>query len=90
MSTELEDFQNLVTHPGWLRLVHSNKEYWQEQLGTHLAACANERDDVAALNKMRQVIAAKQAVERFIAQPSERIRVLDAPQPQPSLTRGGL
>lgn len=92
---ELEDYKNLITHPGWLRLVNAEREYWNEHLGDHLARCADDRDEATALNKLRQVIAAKQAVERFIAKPAERLRILENPQSAPPVTqtrmyRGGM
>lgn len=91
---ELEDFKNLITHPGWLRLVRANTEHWAERLSGHVAQCANERDDVAALNKLRQVIAAKTAVEAFIAYPQDRVRALEPKKAEPQRVtttyRGGI
>jgi len=86
---EREDLKDLLKHPGWLRLVTAEKAWWDENLGAQLAVCANDANDVAALNKMRQLVAAKQAVDRFIARPSEMLKRLEAPQPQPTLARGG-
>ena len=76
MTDEQRDFEDLLRHPGWVQLVNFELTWWTTQTNTQLELCANDRDDVAALNKLRQLIAAKKAVERFIARPKDRIRQL--------------
>jgi len=93
MSDEREDLDTLLTHPGWLRVVQYAQQRWTEEISTHLSAAVSDRDDAIALQKMRQVIAAKSAVEQLVAYPKERLRTLTEAQAQraqvPSLTRGG-
>lgn len=72
--TDKEIWTQLVQCPGWLLLKNKARTYWAENIDQHLAAAANDRDDVVALNRMRQVIAAKQAVEAMLALPDEEIR----------------
>lgn len=73
---EVSDYDNLLKSPGWLRLLQHAKEDWAAQVDGGVAAAANELDDVLALNKLRQVVAAKKAVERLLAWPAERMRTL--------------
>lgn len=91
MSTEAEDLTNLVKHPGWLRVQQAAKADWDAQLGSHVTAAANERDDAMALNKLRQILAAKTAVERLLLWPEDRLRKLLQPQHanEPTLSRRG-
>ena len=76
---EATDYEQLLKHPGWLRLIQHAKEDWAAQVDGGVAAAANERDDVMALNKLRQVIAAKLAVERLLSWPHERMRLSGLP-----------
>ena len=76
--TERESWQQLLDCPGWLLLGHRVREYWSGQIEAHLALATNDRDDIAALNKVRQILAARQAVEALLLMPQEQIRALDA------------
>lgn len=90
---ELRIWQDLVSSDGWHKLLEHYKAIWVEKLGDHIAACANDNDDTAALNKLRQVVAAKRAVDQMLAFPSERLRLLrPAPEPEgpTSMRRGGV
>ncbi len=73
MNTEKEDLDALLTHPGWLRVDRYAREYWSGQISEMVAHAANDRDDTQALNKLRQIVAAKRAVESLLAWPKERI-----------------
>lgn len=86
---ERAEWDELLQSDGWRRLVREEERYWREQIGAHIEACAAESDDAMALNKMRQVIAAKRAVERVLSLPKERLRALGAVR-EPSLSRGGV
>lgn len=93
MSDELEDLTNLTKHPGWLRLIAHAKEEWAVKLSRHVEVCANETDDQQALQKLRQVIAAKKAVDVFIGWPEERLKHLQSPPKFEMVTnvyRGGI
>lgn len=93
MSDELEDLTNLTKHPGWLRLVAHAKEEWALRLTRHVEVCANETDDQQALQKLRQVIAAKKAVDGFMQWPEERLKHLQRPVGTQMVTdvyRGGI
>ena len=76
MPDEREDLQNLVTHPGFLRLQRYQREYWTDQLVSHLQHAVGDRDDLLALQKMRQVIAAQRATEALLRWPEERLNTL--------------
>lgn len=92
MTDEQRDLDNLLKHPGWLRAVEQGKRELEDRLSTAINNAANERNDVMALNLLRQVIAARQALETFIAWPASRLKVLqNAPThaAAPQLSRRG-
>lgn len=74
--SEQDDLENLLKSPGWLRLKENVTQTWGEQLAQYVTQATTEADDVMALNKLRQVVAAKTAVERLLAWPAERLRHL--------------
>jgi len=94
MTGEQEDLENLLRHPGWLYFkAHAEKQIGDE-LANHMRNAVNDSNDAAALQKMRQIIVAKDAVERLVKWPEERISKLKADLPaaemmQYSLGRGG-
>ena len=91
--SEHEDLTNLLKSPGWLRVGEYARVHITEHLTQHIASAANDRDDVMALNKLRQVIAAQKAIEQLLAWPAERIAKLEEAtaraQAVPSLSRRG-
>ena len=70
-----EHLEELVKHPGWLWLCEEARKEWEHPLA-HIMNAVGDRDDAMALNKLRQVLAAKAAVEAMLAKPEARIRVL--------------
>ena len=94
MSTEREDLDNLVKSPGWQRVQQWAKNEWRDRITQATEQAANATNDVEALNKLRQVIAAKKAIELAMAWPDERLlklTVQSAAGERPyTLQRGGL
>lgn len=93
--SEHEDLTNLLKSPGWLRVGEYARLHVTENLNRHVAQAADDRDDLMALNKLRQVIAAQKAVEALLAWPAERIQRLEQGVavehvPQSLSRRGGL
>lgn len=74
MTTEKDDFENLVKSPGWLRLRAHAKQQWTDDLATQMRAAVGTADDVLALQKMRQVIVAKDAIERLLQWPDDQLK----------------
>lgn len=93
MTSEHEDFEALLIHPGYLRLVEFARKNWKDGLDRHIAIAADERDDKIAVDKIRQVVAATKAVEHLLAYPGERLKDLDAKKQAehapPSMSRRG-
>lgn len=91
--SELEDLTNLLKSPGWLRVGEYVRQVYNDQIGRHVAQASDDRDDVVALNKLRQVVAAHKAVEQLLAWPAERIQKLEEATARehaaPSLSRRG-
>lgn len=67
----------LVKSPGWLWVMHEARKELDETLTQQMTLAANDRDDAMALQKIRQVVAARKAIERLLASPSEKIRRLE-------------
>ena len=74
--SEHDDLENLLKSPGWLRLGEQARTTWTEQMAHYVTQATGDADDTMALNKLRQVVAAKTAVERLLAWPAERLRHL--------------
>lgn len=72
--TLVDEWRGLLQHPGWLRLTAWARQEWVDQIDQHLATAVNDTNDLLALQKMRQVIAAKRAVENVLAYPQEQLR----------------
>ena len=68
----VDDWDGLLKHPGWLRLTAWAKQHWSDELEGRLRPAANETDDTQALQKIRQVLAAKAAVEQLMGKEAER------------------
>lgn len=79
-ATEQEDLENLLRHPGWLYFKQHAEKQIGDELASHMRVAVNDTNDVAALQKMRQLIVAKDAVERLMKWPDERIGKLKGPQ----------
>lgn len=74
MNDERDALQQLLTSPGWKLFETAQSDYWREALLGAIAGAANDRDDLIALQKIRQIIAAQQAMQRALAWPTERLR----------------
>lgn len=91
--TEREDLAALVMSPGWQRLAAWVRADLAANMTQHTERAANDVDDIAALHKLRQVIAAKRAVEIALGWPDARLKELTAKAAgedrRPSMSRGG-
>ncbi len=91
---EREDLDALTKSPGWHRLVSWATNDMAQRLAQHTESAANLTDDLAALNQLRQVIAAKRAVDVMLQWPTTRLKELHAQaageERQQSLSRGGV
>ena len=87
-----EHLQDLLTHPGWIWLVEQELGHWQKEMSTYITQAVGEVNGELALQKLRQIVAAKQAVERVFARPHETLRTLTQPavEPRPFSRRGHL
>ena len=71
-----EHLQDLLTHPGWMWLVEQELGHWQKEMSTYITQAVGEVNGELALQKLRQIVAAKQAVERAFARPRETLKTL--------------
>jgi hypothetical protein len=95
MNQERDDLEQLVRSPGWISFKRYADQRWTNEIDRLMSGAVGDPDDTLALNKMRQVIAAKKAVEQLLAYPEERIKDLaqksaDQHAPLTLSRRGGL
>jgi len=76
--SERDDLEGLRSAPGWLRLRAYVDREFNERLAQHIAQAASDSDDIAALNKIRQVTAAHREVNRVLNWPEARLAELTA------------
>lgn len=95
--SEREDLDQLIRSNGWLHFQEYVRREWSVRLEQLLLQAAADREDVIALQKIRQVLAAKREVERMVKWPQERLAELtraeqarDAAQHEPLSRRGSL
>lgn len=75
---EREHYEALIQSPGWLLLTAWAKDEFRQQLSTLVALAVKDSNDAAALTKLRQVVAAKEAVELVLEYPAKRAKELRA------------
>lgn len=94
MNEELDALETLVKSPGWLLIVDMAQKEIAQHKGQHLAQAVSDTNDTLALQKLRQVVVAQQAIERFVVRPQERIRELRGQAQKETIpqgySRGGL
>ena len=74
MSDEKVAWRDLRDADGWRLLTAHVTAEWHGVAFTRLVeSLADKPDDIEALNKLRQVLAAKKAVERLLQVPAEQI-----------------
>ena len=75
--TEHHEWRDLVASPGWVRLKAHAEAEWTGPAFTNLVeALANKPDDLEALSKLRQVLAARKAIDRLFRVPGEQMAKL--------------
>jgi hypothetical protein len=74
MTDEVSDLDNLLKSPGWQRFEAAQDTYWRDTLAPHLRSVSDDTDDLRSLQKIRQVLAAHNAVLQALAWPRERLR----------------
>jgi len=71
-------WKDLLDSPGWAQLkAHAEAEWSGPTFARLVESMADRPDDAAALSKLRQVLAAKRAVEKLLAVPEEQIARID-------------
>src|SRR5690606_22422063 len=86
------DLENLIKSPGWLRIRAWAAEEYAAQLLQHTELAANDTNDAAALHKLRQVIAARKAIQTALGWPERELQKYRVPEQTDqfaSLRRGG-
>ena len=87
MSDLTDALESLIAHPGWRILCDTARQEWQTREYTGRKNALNDTDDKRALDKLRQITAAQEAVEWVLALPNEEIGRLKRQELRPqSLT----
>jgi len=60
-------------------LVEQELGHWQKEMSTYITQAVGEVNGELALQKLRQIVAAKHAVERVFARPRETLKRLTEP-----------
>ena len=76
MSEITDVLEALVAHPGWRLLAELARKEWAIREYAGRKHALNDTDDKRALDKLRQITAAQEAVEWVLALPKEEIQRL--------------
>ena len=76
MSEITDVLEALVAHPGWRLLAELARKEWAIREYAGRKNALNDTDDKRALDKLRQITAAQEAVEWVLALPKEEIQRL--------------
>ena len=74
---EQEHMEALLKSPGWALFAQAVRAEWETQFSNYVKKAADDREDATALQKLRQVLAAKEAVTRMLTWPQERLALIE-------------
>ena len=83
MSDITDALETLITSEGWRILCASARQEWTTRERNGRKAALNDTDDKRALDKLRQITAAQEAVEWVLALPKEEIQRLKRQEQEP-------
>lgn len=73
MSDTTDALESLIAHPGWRLVQDIARREWTEKERAGRKSALNDTDDKRALDKLRQITAAQEAVEWVLALPSQEL-----------------
>jgi hypothetical protein len=76
MTERREALEALLSSPGWQIVCEEAKKEWQSQLNDLQRKAVSDQDDMKALAKLRQVIAASDAVDWVLGLPDSLVKQL--------------
>ena len=76
MNDTIDALESLLRSEGWRYLSDLARKEWTERERTGRRNALNDTDDKRALDKLRQITAAQEAVEWVLNLPSEEIKKL--------------
>ena len=87
MSDTTDALESLIASPGWRILCDLARAEWmeRERVGVRNVVSTSETDPV---EKLRQIVAAREAVEWVLKLPSEEIAKLKRQESEPSISGG--
>lgn len=87
MSDTIDAFESLVRSEGWRILTNIARTEWTERERMGRRNALNDTDDKRALDKLRQITAAQEAVEWVLNLPTEelaRLKRIETDRTEPS------
>ena len=84
-----DDLEALLKNPAWQELARTTRARWTEHLYQQVEPAANDRDDLMALQKIRQAMAAKREAEAILEWPTRQLQKYHSDSPPSTLARGG-
>ena len=88
MSDTTDALEALMASEGWRVLCDKARKEWAERERNGRKSALNDTDDKRALDKLRQITAAQEAVEWVLALPSEEVARLKRQGQDPPLPEG--
>ena len=88
MSDTTDALEALIAHPGWCLLADIARREWTEKERAGRKNALNDTDDKRALDKLRQITAAQEAVEWVLALPSQEVSRLKRQEQEKTLPEG--
>jgi hypothetical protein len=73
MNDTIDALESLIKSEGWRLMADLARKEWTERERTGRRNALNDTDDKRALDKLRQITAAQEAVEWVLSLPSEEI-----------------
>lgn len=75
---ELSDLESLLAHPGWQRFsAYALSRWGPESLMAHVKTALNDKDDAAAVSKLRQAAVASDQILTLLNWPEQRVKMLN-------------
>ena len=91
MSGITDALESLIAHPGWRVVCDVARREWAEKERAGRKSALNDTDDKRALDKLRQITAAQEAVEWVLELPTQEIgRLKRQEQPEPAPGKDGM
>ena len=82
---EREDYEDLLSRPGWARWIAYATNTWEHEFGTRVAEAVGVKLGTAdgaqvAVGRLQQAVAIREELRQLLAYPAQRVKQLKAQQ----------